>query len=218
MPNRPWPKWALWERHVDEGEVVYYTRKDGNAESWFCHPIPDRVDPQPSPINSNTGQLRLLAEITKLTVTDKHSGRWSQNPKCDEGVHEMCELSIFDSDGIRAGIVFVDGNTFRKLSTGLHDFIKISQITLAHGRSDPAWNENTERYSGEPGHPPINPRPPLNAEDELFDPNRYDLNICWCLYNVVMIEWQDDVAYRVGIGQVHIHAFDKASPQWHKIL
>lgn len=218
IPKRTWPKWALWKRHVDTGEWVYYTRMDGDGDSWFCHPIPDRVDPQPSPVNSTTGHLRVLAEIAKLAVTGKHSGRWSQNPKCDEGVHEMCELSIFDSDGIRAGILFIDGNTFRRLSAGLHEFIKLSQTTLSHGESDPAWDESTERYSGEPGHLSINPRSPLDAEDEPFDPSCYDLNICWCFYNVLMIEWQDSVAYRVGIGQVHIHAFDNASPQWHKMV
>jgi len=151
-------------------------------------------------------------------VSCQHSGRWSQSPKCETGVHEHCELLIFDSDGIRAGIVYVDGNAFQRLRPGVYDFIKLSQTTLAHADSDPAWDDSSRSYAGQPGGPPLNPRPPLDDEDELFDQTRYDLNICWCLYNVLMIEWQDGVAYRLGIGQVHIHAFDEASPTWRKVL
>lgn len=217
-PDPKWSQWPTWERHVAEGQFVYYTKKGGDAETWFCHPIPDLFDPQPSPINFQTGNLHLRAEIARLTVKETHSGRWSESPSCKEGDHDKCELSILDSDGIRAGIVYVDGNTFRKLLPGLHYFIKLSQTTFSHADSDPAWDENTESYSGKPGGPPINPMPPLDAEDELFDQTRYDPNICWCLYNVLMIEWQNGMAYRAGVGQVHIYAFDGASPQWEKIV
>jgi hypothetical protein len=218
MPEYSWPHWGLWERHVGDGQFICYTRKDGDAERWFCHPIPDPVEGQPAPVDFQTGQLHLRAKIAKLTVTAKHSRRWCQSPKCDEGLHDKCELSIFDSDGIRAGVVTLDGNTFLKFIPGLHEFISLSQATLSHADSDPAWDEETESYAGKPGGPPVSSRPLLDVEDEPFDQGRYDPNICWCLYNVMMIEWQDGVAYRVGIGQMHIHAFDRASPQSHKIL
>jgi hypothetical protein len=119
-PDPKWSQWPTWERHVAEGQFVYYTKKGGDAETWFCHPIPDLFDPQPSPINFQTGNLHLRAEIARLTVKETHSGRWSESPSCKEGDHDKCELSILDSDGIRAGIVYVDGNTFRKLLPGLH--------------------------------------------------------------------------------------------------
>lgn len=218
MPGSSWLHWNLWERNVGDGQFIYYTRRNGDAERWFCHPIPDLVNGQLIPVDVENGQLHLRARITKLIVTSKHSGRWCQSPKCNDGVHDKCELSIFDSDGIRAGVVTLDGTTFRKLVPGLHDFVCLSQATLSHADSDPAWDEETESYAGKPGGPPLNPRPPLDKEDEPFDQARYDANICWCFYNVMMVEWQDGVAYRLGIGQVHIHAFDKASPQTHRIL
>ena len=218
MPKSSWPYWKFWERHVGDGQFIYYTRKDGDHERWTCHPISDPVDGQPTPVDFQTGQLHLRAKIAKLTVTNKHSGRWCQSPKCDEGVHDKCELSVFDSDGLRAGIVTLDGNSFQRLTPGLHEFICLSQTTLSHADSDPAWDEETESYAGKPGGSPITPRPLLNQEDEPFDQGRYDPNICWCLYNVMMIEWQDGVAYRVGIGQVHVHAFDRVSSRSHKIL
>jgi hypothetical protein len=33
-----------------------------------------------------------------------------------------------------------------------------------------------------------------------------------------MVEWHDGVAYRLGVGKIHIHAFDAASPVRKKIL
>lgn len=218
-PNSSWTGWDLWKRNIDANQVVYYTRKGGEADKWFCHPILDQVDCQSSPLNLESGYLNLRAEIAQLTVNSIHSLRkWSQSPTCEEGIHEKCELSVFDSDGVPAGIVYVDGNTFRRLQPGRYNFVKLSQTTLAHADSDPAWDEETESYAGRPGGLPLNHRPPLDAEDEIFDQTRYDLNICWCLYNVLMVEWQDGVAYRIGIGQVHIHAFDAASPKWHKMM
>jgi hypothetical protein len=78
------------------------------------------VDGQPTPVDFQTGQLHLRAKIAKLTVTNKHSGRWCQSPKCDEGVHDECELSVFDSDGLRAGVVTLDGNSFAYLKQHSH--------------------------------------------------------------------------------------------------
>lgn len=53
-----------------------------------------------------------------------------------------------------------------------------------------------------------NSQPRFDHEDEAFDQGRYDCNMNWCLYNVLMVEWKNGIAYRIGVGQVHIHAFD----------
>ena len=46
-----------------------------------------------------------------------------------------------------------------------------------------------------------------------FDHDMFDKFKKWCLYNVMMIEWDsDDVASRTGIGVCHIDAFEQASP------
>lgn len=169
MPEDPWPHWDLWERHVSEGQIIYYTKKIGDPERWFCHPTPVFCDIQRTPVDFRTGQFHLRAQIAKFIVTTKHSGRWCQSPKCDEGVHHKCELSILDPDGLRAGIVTLDGNSFQKFRPGLHDFIILSQTTLSHAGSDPAWDEETLSYAGKKGGPPLNPGPLLDVEDELFD-------------------------------------------------
>ena len=46
-----------------------------------------------------------------------------------------------------------------------------------------------------------------------FDRDMFDEFKKWCLYNVMMIEWDsDDVASRTGIGVCHIDAFEQANP------
>lgn len=32
----------------------------------------------------------------------------------------------------------------------------------------------------------------------------------WPLYNVLAVEWVGGVAYRTGVGKVHVDAFDRA--------
>jgi hypothetical protein len=48
--------------------------------------------------------------------------------------------------------------------------------------------------------------------DYIFDPNRFDAGKKWCVYNVMLVEWIYGVAYRLGIGRVHLDAFFEAKP------
>jgi hypothetical protein len=161
---------GLWERHVGDSQFIYYTKKDKvDAERWFCNPVPDLdpVETQSTPMDLQTGQLPLRAKIVGLIVTTQHSRRWRQSPRCEEGIHGICELLIFDSDGVRAGVVTLDGNAFHYFTPGMQEFVCLSQTTLPHADSDPAWDEETESYAGEMGGPPIRPRSLLGVGNEL---------------------------------------------------
>jgi hypothetical protein len=164
-----------------------------------------------------TGTLHLIAEVATLKITEEHS-TWSS--ACTSDSHDVCNLVIFDSQDHRAGIAVVDGTTAQVIRNRpqSQSFIKLSQTALTSGRDDPSWDPVTESYIGVPGAPAINPQPNTGQDDELFDPQYYDANICWCLYNVLMVEWQGNVAYRLGIGLVHIHAFDAAEPVKKRLL
>jgi hypothetical protein len=54
--------------------------------------------------------------------------------------------------------------------------------------------------------------------DKIFDLGRHPWYICWCLYNVIVVEWGGNVAYRTGIGKIHIQAFDGACPERKQIV
>jgi hypothetical protein len=47
-----------------------------------------------------------------------------------------------------------------------------------------------------------------------FDTRVYDENISYCMFNVMMIEWDEkkEVACRIAVGRIHIHAFVSAEP------
>lgn len=49
-----------------------------------------------------------------------------------------------------------------------------------------------------------------------FDRQRYDAYKPFCLYNFLAVEWNDGVAYRIGIGKVHIDAWaqEKDTIEW----
>ncbi|KAK1761557.1 heterokaryon incompatibility protein-domain-containing protein [Echria macrotheca] len=222
MPPPSWPGWRTWTRHVDKHGFAFYNPNSaaaGGAEQRFCHPVPGYVSGQAAPVDPVSGLLFMRAEVSQMSLSTLHTNRWDQEPSCNNGDHASatCQLWILDNAGKRAGIAYVDGEWLvgkesAAARRGLY-FVKLSQQTFSLNESDPAWNEETWSYSGTPGSPALHPQEPLGPEDEAFDQAVYDQNICWCLYNVLLIEWFDGVAYRVGIGQVHIHAFDNAHPE-----
>ncbi|KAK3174859.1 hypothetical protein OEA41_002105 [Lepraria neglecta] len=52
------------------------------------------------------------------------------------------------------------------------------------------------------------------ADDHIwtYDPRRYQPNKYYPFYKVLLVEWKDGIAYRLGIGQVHVDAFHYAQP------
>lgn len=92
------------------------------------------------------------------------------------------------------------------------DVMKISRTTFT-SQDDPAWDSETKTFAGEPGQPAINSAiapPPLQDE---FDYNLFDRNICWCMYNVLVVCFEDGVATRLAVGRVYYTAFDAVKPK-----
>ncbi|KAF2472799.1 HET-domain-containing protein [Lindgomyces ingoldianus] len=209
MPPETWVGWNKWTRMVDSDmDEVYYIHEDLPASRWFAHPIERRQ----WPTNYTNPRLQLTADVARLKITGKHADLWFKSEECEEGNHQVCRLQVFDQNNRKAGIVVMDGATFEETNFDtqpLFYFIKISQTTLTLGRDDPAWNVETKKFTGKPGEQAINPQPPFDLEEEEFDQTIYDRNICWCLYNVLVVRFDGDVAYRIAVGQVHISAFDK---------
>lgn len=56
-------------------------------------------------------------------------------------------------------------------------------------------------------------RPHIDTGVGEFDQQRYDGKKPWCMYNIMLVEWINDVAYRLGVGKMHIDAWaqDKAT-------
>lgn len=45
------------------------------------------------------------------------------------------------------------------------------------------------------------------------DQQRFDVTKPWCLYNVMLVEWNDGVAYCLGVGKVYIDAWAQSRPK-----
>jgi hypothetical protein len=206
-PVASWPGWSDWKRHrFKNGLYEYFLRYGDETGVWYCHPV-DPCSYSTTPLDTKSGlHLHLLADIAIFKVVER----------------ERCEfdLDILDSEGFVVGHIRTDMGT-RGVCAARQSFLKVSQTTLSDNPwQDPAWDPQSESFKGKSGAAPCNPR----AYDESrfpkceFDRNWYDWRICWCLYNVLMVEWRDGIAFRMGVGMIHIHAFDNASPEWRKII
>jgi hypothetical protein len=209
LPPQSWAGWKGWKRHaVGQLNQVHYTHVDLPSTRWFSHPILQ----QQWPIKATTPLLHCTADVVSLKLTGEHTDSWYQ--ECTEDVHEICYLKVFDRNGHQAGVVVMDGATYEKtaFAQASFAFMKVSQTTLRF-RGDPAWDEESKSLAGKPGEPAINTCGPVDPGDAEFDQDVYDGNICWCMYNVLVVEFEGDVARRIAVGRVHITAFDNAHPE-----
>lgn len=212
MPPSTWPEWKHWLQRaaIDYADEQYYVHTNLPPTRLFAHPIPQA----PWPIQAQTSLLKLTADVATLKLTGSHADLWYASEECAEGDHYVCRLQVYSRTNHRAGVAVMDGATYDSIKfteSSLFSFVKISQTTLAPGRDDPAWDAETETFAGKPGEEAINPQPEIDREDEEFDQSVYGRNICWCLYNVLVVRFEGDVARRIAVGQVHIHAFDRDS-------
>lgn len=214
LPETSWDGWKSWTRVVS-GDVddIHYAQNASGPGRKYSHPIVD----QKWPTSPYSPLLRCTAEIAQMTLTSEHTDLWTEESYCEHG-HDLCHLKIRDHLGRFAGVIIMDGRTYETLfeqdsiTQKSCSFMKISRTTLT-SQDDPAWNPDSKTFAGEPGEPGINPnRTPLALEDE-FDSDAFDRNICWCMYNVLLVSFDDNVATRLAVGRVYYAAFDDAHPE-----
>ena len=84
----------------------------------------------------------------------------------------------------------------------------------------PQLNESTPPILDnirEPLSPPLPDRDPDDEEDndpifQTYDPRRFEKNKFYPFYSVLLVEWEDGVARRLGSGQIHADAFFQLEP------
>ena len=227
-PNDTWQRWNSWSEKTVRG-VKAYVRENGNPNRLFCHPVEAESTQSRIPLDPSSGILFFIGEVASFTVYKRvYTGpgrRREKEPFPNAGIGNSHgnPLAIWDpKDGSHVGLVYDDRDIAKSLgspdSPVRCSFIKLSQTTMSPKDEDPAYNPETKQYEGTPGGPSVNPEAKPNVLRGYFDDKKYDWNISWCLYNVLMVIWVDGIAIRIGIGKIHIHAFDKASPERRKIL
>ena len=194
-------------------------------------------------VREGSSHLEFRTLSASFYITKKHCPKQEINGAITECSHENCTLYLFIVDGKCGGAVGLPGSIAKSLESGKHEFILLSRTAIGRygywkdqdppNESFPNDFEERHRYpdendsSNEEGcnDPPVNIESfgsNLHPEHLVpgygFDKRCFDEHKPWCMYNVMMIEKKDGVAYRLGLGSVHIDAFFAASPKWKHIV
>ncbi|MCJ1425593.1 hypothetical protein MMC29_003493 [Sticta canariensis] len=134
--------------------------------------------------------------------------------------HVICLLSVFNREGRLAGTVHVPGPIASNLSKGSHEFILLSRTRLDR---ENLYDEDPLKIDKKRFANLFREHAPFEVQDDApsdlwgpkyaFDHTRYDAEKFFCVYNVMLVEWEEGVAYRLGLGWVHIDAFHQTFPE-----
>jgi hypothetical protein len=195
-PKDDWEGRERWLRVLERDGQIYYTPRGSDRQHWFCHPMEPFIH-DPIPFDRDTGTLHLQANVAEAYVKIANKDKRS--------------LFICNRQGVRAGLIIMDQEIPNTETPETRTLIRLSQTTLKEGNDDPAWDSGRAGYFGTPGERSTNFTSAIIAgAEKLFDTAVYDPRICWCLYNVLVVEFDGAKARRIGIGKVHIRAFDSA--------
>jgi hypothetical protein len=200
-PSAEWTGRERWLRQALVDDQVYYTQKGGDRHHWFCHPM-EPFFHDPIPINRDTCCLHISGLVARFQVVSSKN-----HPK------DQRYLQVLGKRAAHAGTIILDGADSKSFEIPRQCILLIiSQTTLKEGREDPAWDAGHAAYNGKPGSQAINAaNMDITGAGEWFDPKEYDPSLCWCLYNVLLLEivsaGQLSNKYsRIGIGKLHILA------------
>lgn len=220
-----------WERRTDFGDhlVTYvYFIEEGEPDVWFSHPIlPPKAESQETvPKVYSPWHLHFTAQSAHFRINWTHNNAASFNGgHCKGGTHNVCRLAVFDQNQHVVGTVHVSGDVAQRLDA-MYEFVALSRTTLTNDDGDTAFLDGTfqlphseddkdvvswaeadiQRFSGSSSSI-TEVRHPHAFDDRVFDAKKP-----WCLYNVLLIEWGNGVASRLGIGKIYINAFYRALP------
>lgn len=209
---------AQWKGALEDG-VPYYWERD-NPRLWFFHPTAPEEQRTLGPnLKSRTNHLVFEAETTEFnpsTIDDDHY--WPMclyDHKCTKDTHIMCPLGLASSPGKVGGYVLVPAEISttlkRNCTESPYALVMISRCKgpeqESRGDGNPDLLLDSDATTMEEQSFPDRPR-----GRAPFDQQRYDGEKAWCMYNIMLVEWIANVAYRVGVGKMHIDAWAQAEP------
>jgi hypothetical protein len=211
---------SKWKRYVLPKSCItnYKLRENNNNnEIWYSRPVyAEEISTIRKAIDPGTGHLRFLAETASFTCIHKPDPSPADNPPA-----ATCTLSVLDDQGNHAGTILAVSQILGSLCSGKLDFLALSRTTMAFDTTDPSWDTRTQSFLYPPQErPPLVSRKRVITGQELniFDRKAFDMYKLWPLYNVLLIEWKEGVAYRLGIGKIHVDAFDPVASRKNIIL
>lgn len=208
-----------WERYVLPRSYItsYKVRGSNNNKTWYSRSVcVEEVSTIRKAIDPGTGYLRFLAETASFLCIHKPDDSAADNPPA-----ATCTLFVLDDQGNHAGTILAVSQILGSHSAQMCEFLALSRTTMAFDSTDPSWDTRTRSFLYPPQErPPLVSRKRVISGQELnvFDRKAFDMYKLWPLYNVLLIEWKEGVAYRLGIGKIHVDAFDSVASRKNVIL
>jgi len=192
-----------------------------NPHMLFLHPIaPENQRQARHFVRDGSGQLHFRTLSVELSITGHHAPEEFAIMSCrslvhpeDAENHRLCSLRIYNKEASIVGTVHVPGSIACALSPGNYRFILLSRTRLlSNSSSAEDLPLIAEEYASRPvQHPGFTmserEESPDLVDQAEFDTVAFDAGKPWCLYNVMLLEMHGEASHRVGLGQVHVHAF-----------
>ncbi|KAK4207980.1 HET-domain-containing protein [Rhypophila decipiens] len=234
---RTWMPLKQIDTNVWEPKQGGYTRKGETDGTVHSHPI-DHSHFLSRPLVSPTdGYLHLEAEVADFFVTGRLFDEMTNVQEVDNynldgtsiygarigdplSVHTViyptgdpstsaatlsphCGVLYNDLDLSTVGVTLPAGVSFVKLSQ-----TTLQQTYYQKDRPPPDILDQLTPGLGIRDRPDDSREMGPNRVNRYFDYDYWDYSNIWCLYNVLAVVWDGDVAFRVGIGKIHVDAFD----------
>jgi hypothetical protein len=207
-----------------------YTLWDEKSDVVYSQPVMSKDFENRNLVHPVTRHLHLEADVAEFIVAGKlfrglQSGRETGNYVYGDNIafggSSGDPLALHDCrNKFRCGVVYNDLalSTLGIEMPCLASFIKLSQTTMSetfvmdppHALDNVLSDSSTREILSDSRD--IKP----DKLHNFFDYEKYDCSDRWCLYNVLMVCWSGDVAFRIGVGKIHVEAFDNASDLKHK--
>lgn len=241
--------WIVWyQRNIDGSEptLVWTPAQTGGDEDNSVPSLPQGY--QPSPGNDYYGRpfralsrfsfssqtaLPTLPTSVHLQVstpedslcTDRLLQFWTVSAKfriSDKNIKPRLPVkidglfNIIDRNGLQSGRIWLDDEAWSHTVDETHEY---EFIALSDGKSDELTDEHYEEAISRPEWLGLDQYRYIDRGPE--GSNTDEDSSIWNLYNVMLIQWQDGIAERFGVGQVYRKALQHAfppGPLWKEIL
>ncbi|KAH8781246.1 hypothetical protein F5883DRAFT_539708 [Diaporthe sp. PMI_573] len=216
-------QYCSWRRDFDPERLRISYRQIGTGNEGIVYPRPlpaVNTSAIAEALETAPTTLRILGRTASFRLTEQHSPErhlfdiWNQD--CKQGTHVLCHLAILDNQGRRAGTVQVSGNITPSLRDKSHRFLGLSRSTLYRVDEDPSWDAGTHTFRHWTRQSVADLDTCLVDEEpnsDFFDREEFDPRVWWPAVNVLLLSEPDEngVVERVGIGKIHVTAFDAVS-------
>lgn len=161
-------------------------------------------------IQPNTHQLVFQAYTAFFRIVN---ASWAPYSFLADKSEVLRHLNILDLNGFIAGTVYVPMNLIGMLKSEHQEFICLSRRRSSIVDDGPVPQSPEDDFRNIPNRATLYPYSSSQGANKAeFDHRRYNRYKPWPLYNVMMIERENDIASRIALGLMHVTAFVQARP------